>query len=371
MVFPRHAWQDVLAVDGSWDSTLNESYDSSQNEVTHDRVRYVFPFVGLDLLHATSFPSGSFPNRISQRSSSMRTTSIVSTILVISFAGAASASVSGMQGLYAKNYLLAADGSAATGGNEFYSVMDVYVKYNSAVGTGSAGERIVSFFGQGTTDAATYGVNKNAKYLNSANLAFQHSNTSWLPGASANGGAGNNTWDSFGTVGCRIQGAGNTTAITADTYFINPNGPNVSQIEGGSSGANYVGGGWYQAAPTDPAFETNASANADKLIMIGRFSLKCSDIIANGSPVKMTVWGDTTGKSTAQTGGTTVYTLASVNLKSDAQTKYTTGGKVWTFDSSFDGLDGTQAVWTFGVPAPGAAALIGLAALLTSRRRNM
>ena len=302
----------------------------------------------------------------------MRTTSIVSTILVISFAGAASASVSGMQGLYAKNYLLAADGSAATGGNEFYSVMDVYVKYNSAVGTGSAGERIVSFFGQGTTDAATYGVNKNAKYLNSANLAFQHSNTSWLPGASANGGAGNNTWDSFGTVGCRIQGAGNTTAITADTYFINPNGPNVSQIEGGSSGANYVGGGWYQAAPTDPAFETNASANADKLIMIGRFSLKCSDIIANGSPVKMTVWGDTTGKSTAQTGGTTVYTLASVNLKSDAQTKYTTSGKVWTFDSLFDGVNVGQDAWTFAtaVPTPGAAALIGLAAIISSRRKN-
>ena len=113
MVFPRHVWQGVLAVDGSWGSTLNESYDSSQNEVTHDQVRYVFPFVGLDLLHVTSFPSGSFPNRVSQRSSSMRTTSIVSTILAISFAGAASASVAGMQGLYAKNYLLTADGSAA------------------------------------------------------------------------------------------------------------------------------------------------------------------------------------------------------------------------------------------------------------------
>ena len=84
----------------------------------------------------------------------------------------------------------------------------------------------------------------------------------------------------------------------------------------------------------------------------------------------MTVWGDTTGKSTAQTGGTTMYTVASVNLKSDAQTAYTTSGKVWTFNSTFDGLNVTQEAWTFGVPAPGVAALIGLAALMSGRRRN-
>ena len=300
----------------------------------------------------------------------MRTTSIVSTILAISFAGAASASVSGMQGLYAKNYLLAADGTAASPTNiAYYSVMDVYVKFNSAVGVGSAGERIVSFFGQGTTDSSTYGVTKSAKYVNSANLTFQQSNGSWLPGASANGGAGNNTWDSFVAVGGRSQGVGNTGAITADTYFLNPNTPDA--MVGGSSGANYVGPGWYQSAPTEANYETNASAYLDHMVMIGRWSLKCSDIVANGSSVKMTVWGETTGKSTAQTDGTTMYTVASVNLKSDAQTQYTTSSKVWTFNSTFDGLDGTQAAWTFGVPAPGAAALMGLAALLTGRRRNM
>ena len=299
----------------------------------------------------------------------MRTTSIVSTLLAMTFAGAASASVAGMQGLYAKNYLLAADGSAASPTNTaYYSVMDVYVKFNSAVGTGSSGERIVSFFGQGTTDSSTYGVNKSAKYVNSANLAFQQSNGSWLPGASANGGAGNNTWDSFVAVGGRTQGVGNTGAITADTYWTNPNTPDA--MVGGYSGANYVGPGWYQSAPTEANYETNASAFADHNIFIGRWSLKCSDIVANGSSVKMTVWGDTTGKSTAQTGGTTMYTVASVNLKSDAQTAYTTSGKVWTFNSTFDGLNVTQEAWTFGVPAPGAAALIGLAALMSGRRRN-
>jgi alpha-tubulin suppressor-like RCC1 family protein len=254
-------------------------------------------------------------------------------------------SVAGMQGLYAKNYLLAADGTAATGGNQFYSVMDVYVKFNSALGTGSQGERIVSFFGQATTDASTYGVNKSAKYVNSANLNFQHSNGSWLPGASANGGAGNNTWDSFVGVGGRTQGVGNTGNISADSYFINPNTPDT--MIGGSSGANYVGPGWYQSAPTEAAYETNAKANADKLVMIGRWTLKCSDIQASPTPVKMTVWGDATGKSTAQTGGTTMYTVASVNLKSDAQTKYTTSGKVWTFDSTFDGVFAGQEPWTF------------------------
>ncbi len=296
----------------------------------------------------------------------------------LNMSGVANASVSGMQGLHAKNYLLAQDGSAASGSNAYYSVMDVYVKFNSAVGVGSAGERIVSFFGQATTDAGTYGVNKSAKYVNSANLDFQHSNGSWLPGASANGGAGNNTWDSFVGIGGRTQGVGNTGAVSADSYFTNPN--TSAAMIGGSSGATYVGPGWYQSAPTEAAYETNASANADKLVMLGRWTLKVSDILGTGlisgglTPVKMTVWGNTTGKSTAQTGGTTVSTLASLNLKSDAQTKYTTGGKVWTFDSSFDGVDAGQEAWTFAtgaaIPTPGAAALISLASAFFGKRRR-
>ena len=291
----------------------------------------------------------------------------------LNMAGVANASVAGMQGLYAKNYLLAADGSAATGTNAFYSVMDVYVKFNSAVGVGSSGERIVSFFGQATTDSSTYGVNKSTKFVNSAGLAFQHSNGSWLPGASANGGAGNNTWDSFVGVGGRTQGVGNTGAVTADTYFLNPNTSDA--MSGGSSGATYVGAGWYQSAPTEAAYETNASAFADHNIFIGRWSLKVNDILGSATPVKMTVWGNSTGKSTAQTGGTTMYTVGSVNLKSDAQTKYTTSSKVWTFDSTFDGVDGTQAAWTFAgglpiVPTPGAAALIGVAGAFFGKRRR-
>ena len=106
------------------------------------------------------------------------------------------ASVAGAQGLYAKNYIV-------TEGGVDYSVMDVYLKFNSAVGVGSAGERVVNFFGQATTDASTYGVTKIAKYENNAAIAFQHSNTSWLPAAGAAGGTGNNTWDSFLTVGAR------------------------------------------------------------------------------------------------------------------------------------------------------------------------
>ena len=311
---------------------------------------------------------------------------IVSTLLAISFTGAASASISGAQGLYAKNYLLAADGSAAnnfdngdgTWGNAYYSVMDVYLKFNSSSGTGSNGERVVNFFGQATTDASTFGVNKTSKYEVSNGLAFQHSNTSWLPASGAAGGTGNNSWDSFLTVGARAQGAGATGSVTPDVYFVNPNS-NVGVITGGSSGTGFVGAGVYQAAPTDAGFQTNASAYADKMVMFGRFTLKVSDIqaasgISGPTLPKFTMWCDFVGKSTAQTGGTTLYTMASANLKSDAQTKYTTGGKVWTFDSSFTGYDPNnplpQAAWTFGVPSPGAAALVGLAALLTGRRRN-
>ena len=305
----------------------------------------------------------------------MRSTSIVSTLLAISFTGAASASVAGLQGLYAKNYLLAADGSAATGSNAYYSVMDVYVKFNTSNGTGSAGERLVSVFGVTTTSASTYGVDQKAKYLNSAGLAFQHSNTGWMPGSTAGGGTGNNSWDSFVTLGCRKQGLTNTGGVSADPYFANPAGPDVSSIVGAPNGTGgYPGAGWSQNNPLDSLFETNASANADKLIMIGRFTLKCSDIAALGAGAaapKMVMWLQTTGKSAAQTGGTTLYTLAGANLKSDAQTKYTTSSKVWTFDSTFTGANVGQAAWTFAVPSPSAAALVGLAALITSRRRNM
>ncbi|MCE9620605.1 MAG: hypothetical protein K8R92_11960 [Planctomycetes bacterium] len=232
---------------------------------------------------------------------------------------------------------------------------------------------MVNFFGQSTTDSATYGVNKISKYENNLGLPFQHSNISWLPGAGAHGGTGNNTWDSFLTVGARTQGAGNSGGVHGNLEFMNPNS-DVGSIIGGSNSSGYVGAGVRQENPLDPAFETNTSAHADHMIMFGRFSLKVSDILANGGTASMTMWCDFVGKSTAQTGGTTLYTIASANVKSDAQTMYTTSGKTWNFTSSFDGVNSGQVAWTFAsgadaVPVPGAAALIGLAGLLP-RRRN-
>ena len=254
----------------------------------------------------------------------------------------------GVQGLYGRNYLLAADGSPADATHPaFYSVIDVYLKFGSALGTGSNGERVVNYFGQATTDTSTFGVTKISKYDNSANLAYQHNNTSWLPAAGAAGGTGNNTWDSFLTVGARTQGAGNTGGVTPDVYFMNPN-TNVGVIQGGSSATGFVGAGVYQAAPTDAEFETNASANPDHMVMFGRFTLKCSDIAAApGGISKLTFWCDFVGKSSAQTGGATLYTMASANVKSDAQTKYTTSSKVWTFDPTFEGVVVGQDDWSF------------------------
>ena len=277
----------------------------------------------------------------------------------------ATASVAGLQGLYAKNFLLAADGSAATGvgtssSNAYYSVMDVYIKFNSATGTGSAGERIVSVFGQTTTTANTYGVDQKAKYVNSAGLAFQHSNTGWMPGSTAGGGTGNNTWDSFVTIGCRTQGATNSGGVLNDPYFANPAGPDVSSIVNAPNGSGaYPGAGWAHNNPLDSLYETNASANADMLIMIGRFTLKCSDIVALGAGAaapKMVMWLQATGKSVAQTGGTTVYTISGANLRSDAQSKFTgslVSNKIFTFDPTFDGVNVGQEAWTFSAgPVP-------------------
>ena len=290
----------------------------------------------------------------------------------LNMAGVANASVAGMQGLYAKNYIVDAGGTS-------YSVMDVYVKFNSASGTGSSGERLVSVFGQTTTSANTYGVDQKSKYLNTSGLAFQHSNTGWMPGTTAGGGTGNNSWDSFVTIGCRNQGLTNTGGVAADPYFANPTGDVSSIVNAANSSGAFPGAGWAQNNPLDAAFETNASANADKLVMIGRFTLKCSDIVALGAGAaapKMVMWLQATGKSTAQTGGTTLYTISGANLRSDSQTKLTgtlVSNKVFTFDPTFDGVDVGQAAWTFSpgpIPSPGVAALIGIAGAFFGKRRR-
>ena len=297
---------------------------------------------------------------------------IVPTLLAISFTGAASASVAGLQGLYAKNYIVEAGGTS-------YSVMDVYVKFNTSNGTGSAGERIVSCFGVTTTSSSTYGVDQKAKYVNSAGLAFQHSNTGWMPGSTAGGGTGNNSWDSFVTIGCRAQGATNTGGVAADPYFANPTGDVSSIVNAANSSGAYPGAGWAQNNPLDSLYETNASANADKLVMIGRFTLKCSDIVALGAGAapKMVMWLQATGKSVAQTGGTTLYTISGANLRSDEQTKLTgslVSNKIFTFDPTFDGVDAGQAAWSFAtgaaVPAPGVAGLIVIAGAFFGKRRR-
>jgi len=312
----------------------------------------------------------------------------LATATALNMAGVANASVAGMQGLYAKNYLLAADGSAATGAgtgssNAYYSVMDVYIKFNSANGTGGSGERLVSVFGQTTTSANTYGVDQKAKYLNSASLAFQHSNTGWMPGTTAGGGTGNNTWDSFVTIGCRGQGLTNTAGVAADPYFANPTGDVSNIVNGVNNSGAYPGAGWAQNNPLDALYETNAGANADKLIMIGRFTLKVSDILLTGgissglALPKMVIWLQATGKSVAQTGGTTLYTISGANLRSDSQTKLTgslVSNKVFTFDPTFDGVDSTQEAWSFAtgaaVPGPGVAGLIVIAGAFFGKRRR-
>jgi len=252
------------------------------------------------------------------------------------------APASGARGLYGKTYIVDVAGTR-------YSVMDVYIRWGSAVGSGSAAERIEAVFGQSITDAATGNVNKTARYENSASLPFQHLNTSWLPG----GSGGNSSWDSFLTIGCRTQGAGNSANVKADPFFLNPSASTaagVSTVTGGSdqtSPPRDVGAGVYQSAPLDAGWETNVGTFPDSMILIGRFALKVSDIVATGAAVTMRVHTNFTGKSTSQSGGATLYTLSAANLKSDAQTTYTASGQTWTFNSGFEGTDVNQQAWTF------------------------
>jgi hypothetical protein len=253
-----------------------------------------------------------------------------------------SLTTSGARGLFGRTYVVDVAGTK-------YSVMDVYIKWGSAIGTGSAGERVVAIFGQAVTDASTGNVNKTSVYENSASLPFQHLNTTWLPGSSS----GASSWDSFLTIGCRTQGSGNSAGVKADPFFLNPTSTTasgVAVVTGGSdqlSPPRFVGAGVYQSAPLDSGWETNVATFPDSMILLGRFTLKVSDIVAAGGNVKMKVWTNFTGKSTAQTGGSTLYTISAANLKSDTQTTYINAGQTWTFPPGFEGTDLNQQPWTF------------------------
>ena len=235
---------------------------------------------------------------------------------------------------------------SGTGSNaRFYSVMDVYIECTNA------NDLISSVFGVNAYQSS-YALN-NGKI-------FKHSNgtaaAAWMPAT------GQTTWDSFVTTGCRDQ----DTAASALNLQIDPNwaaGSSGGAIVGQNGGAGWFPGvgansttnpyarvGYYNGsisplnvAKTDRVIDGNGVTPAqslDNLFMIGRFTI------------------DVTGESAS--------TVNTLSIRFAVAGKH---GGTTTFTGSTGTTGSFEDVLVFAVPAPGAAALVGLGVSMTRRRR--
>ena len=235
-------------------------------------------------------------------------------------------------------------------GARTYSVLDVYIKSNSA----------------NDTFSSVFGVaNYKAEWTQLQGRDFKHAaGTSWnpdSPGAAA--------WDSFVTAGMRVQtvdsDGATPIALTADPGFSNFNSTSASsnnQLRGPASGN---GPGWFPGAGANPATNPFASfgyynglttavntaknndgangiaagSSLDNMAMIGRFTIDVTDASASDVfTMKVKFAMAVRSNGSIATGST------NPNFRVD---------QVLTFAA---------------IPAPGAIALLGLAGLGGRRR---
>ena len=215
-----------------------------------------------------------------------------------------------------------------------FSVMDVYVDC-----TGNF-DKLVNFYGQTSSTSMVRTslngvVNGGSASLPANGASFaQAERTAWLASASATG----NAWDSFVSIGARTQDEA-AGVVTSDPNFLNATTAGAGTIAGGTNGLGaFAGAGWYTNSPSGS--HTLAGTYADLRIMLGRFTVETTNLSAT-DVLTLQFKGNVTMKVNGLTAGagTTVQTA---------------------FNQTF----------TYGfVPAPGACALLGLAGLLSRRRR--
>lgn len=272
--------------------------------------------------------------------------SIIATAAVASVAGSAMATVTGNK-VFGDSYVVQ-DGSTK------YSVLDVYVKSNSA----------------NDIFASVYGISTfKASWVQAQSRSFKHAgNSAWNPNYTDAAGA---AWDSFVTTGLRTQSndgyGGTSIGLTADPGFSNFNSANAIKVTGATTGN---GPGWYPAAGANPttnpycrfgAYNGDTSAinvakntsnglngfafgqSLDNMFMIGRFAIDItsdseSTVLTMSFKFCMTVVSDGTQKA-----GST-----DTNFRVNSQT-----------------LQFAMA----NVPSPGSAALVALAGMVSRRRK--
>jgi hypothetical protein len=256
--------------------------------------------------------------------------------------------------LFGDSYIVK-EGSGASA--KFYSVMDVYIRCSSSA------DIISSTFGV-TAYQSAYTQNQGKSFVQSgANQAT----SSWLP-INDDG----KSWDSFVTTGCRVQGS-NTSLASGQAGFLGmqldtnwSSASNGGQIVGTAGGA-----GWYPSIGASTS--TNPYAKAGQYTGTGAVNTAkaTTNIAGNGITAgqsltnywmvgRFTIDVTQTDVNTPVTGPLTLSMKFAIAGKNNGTTTFTgatqTSGR---FDYTL----------TYAVPAPGAAALVGLAGLISRRRR--
>ena len=242
------------------------------------------------------------------------------------------------------------DSYIVTDGAQRYAVMDVYIKCSSSA------DIISSTFGV-TAYNSSYSLNNGKEFKQSANQAVA---SSWLP--VNNDGS---VWDSFVTTGCRVQGS-NTSLASGQAGFLglqldtNWSGASTGgQIVGSAGGA-----GWYPSVGASTS--TNPYAKAGQYSGTGSVNTaKATSTIAGN--------GITAGQSLSNywmIGRFTIDVTGDSATNNQVTMKFAIAGKN-NGTTTFTGA--TQAAGRFNytltyAPAPGAAALVGLAGLISRRR---
>ena len=255
--------------------------------------------------------------------------------------------------LFGDSYIVK-DGEGASA--KFYSVMDVYIKCSSSA------DIISSTFGV-TAYQSVYTQNQGKSFMQSANQAVA---ASWLPVNDDGKG-----WDSYVTTGCRVQGS-NTSLASGQAGFLGmqldtnwASTSNGGRIDGSAGGA-----GWYPSIGASTS--TNPYAKAGQYTGTGPVNTaKATTTIAgNGITAgtnltnywmvgRFTIDVTQTDPNTPVTGPLTMTMKFAVAGKNNGTT---------TFTGATQAADRFDYTLTYAVPAPGAAALVGLAGLMVRRR---
>ena len=237
-----------------------------------------------------------------------------------------------------------------------YSAIDVFVDCNNAA------DYIVNVYGQ-RTSSATKSVISTVK--NGVINAATATNATAANGVLFNQGTGTNKgwnpdfdntdglFDSFVTIGGRTQEeAGNPdtgNGLSKDPSFSNYSSSTsgFGTLRTGTTTTTDAGVGWFSSDPNNVM--NKAGSYADMKIMLGHFVVDITDYLGTSNTIQLSFLATYTIKI----GGT----VQQQNRTSPGSPTQTTSSVPLTFDF-------------YPVPAPGAVALIGLAALVSRRRAH-